>query len=336
MPHPLGQRQAGVCSILLASSARCLFAFVEDVPMKDIWIKRAAMALMLSVPGTHVAAQTGNAPTLPSAPPNLLLLVHQQFRFGSESAREKYEIEIAKACRELSVPNQWIYLQSITGAPEALFFDPFDSFEQLDYARAAWSKINAAHPELVRWQEEIRKLETSEHTTIAVRRSDLSYHAGFIDLAKARYMRVLEIQLLPGHEEEFVEAFKMLRAAYEKIKADTPWVVYQVNVGMPSPTFFAFVPMSALRQNDDLLAWRGPLRDAEGQAGAARMQQIAREAYRSTESNLYAINPEMSHVFKEFADGDPGFWSSVDTKNSGKEEATAAAPRSGAETKHCQ
>ena len=307
--------------------------------MKYISIKRAAIALILSLPVTHVTAQTGNAPTLPTAPPNLLLLVHQQFRFGSESAREKDEIEIAKACRELSVPNQWIDLQSITGAPEALFFDPLDSFEQLDYASAAWGKINAVYPDLARLQEEIRKLETNESTIIAVRRSDLSYRAGFIDLSKARYMRVLEIRLLPGHEEEFVEAFKTLRAAYEKIKADTPWVVYQVNVGMPSPTFFAFVPMSALRQNDDLLAWRGPLRDAEGQAGADRMQQIAREAYRSTESNLYAISPRMSHVFKEFADGDPGFWSqaaSVDAKSSGNEEANLAAPRSGAETKHYQ
>jgi hypothetical protein len=305
--------------------------------MKYISIKRPAIALLLCLPVTHLTGQTGNAPTLPTAPPNLLLLVHQQFRFGSESERDKNEIEIAKACRELSVPNQWIDLQSITGAPEALFFDPLDSFEQLDYASAAWGKINAVHPDLARWQEEIRKLETNERTIIAVRRSDLSYRAGFIDLSKARYMRVLEIRLLPGHEEEFVEAFKTLRAAYEKIKADTPWVVYQVNVGMPSPTFFAFVPMSALRQNDDLLAWRGPLRDAEGQAGADRMQQIAREAYQSTESNLYAISPRMSHVFKEFADGDPAFWSpaaSVDAKSSGNERANLATPRSGAETKH--
>jgi hypothetical protein len=281
--------------------------------MKYISIKRRAMALMLSLPVIHLTAQTGNGPTLPTAPPNLLLLVHQQFRFGSESAREKNA--------------------------EALFFDPFDSFEQLDYASAAWGKINTVHPELARLQEEIRKLETSERTTIAVRRSDLSYRAGLIDLSKARYMRVLEIRLLPGREEEFVEAFKTLRAAYEKIKADTPWVVYQVNVGMPSPTFFAFVPMNALKQNDDLLAWRGPLRDAEGEAGADRMQQIAREAYQSTESNLYAISPEMSHVFKEFADGDPGFWwprASVDVKSSGNEEATVAAPRSGAETKRYQ
>jgi hypothetical protein len=312
---------------------------VEESSVKPNWTKQAFIALVLSAPLTPLSAQTGNAPTLPTAPPNLLLLVHQQFRFGSESAREKYEISIAKTCRDLDVPNEWIELQSMTGAPEALYFDPMDSFEQVDYAFAAWRKIFAGHPELARLQAEIRNLEASERTIIAVRRSDLSYHASFIDLSKARFMRVLEVRLLPGHEAEFVEAFKMLRAAYEKIKADTPWVVYQVNVGMPSPTFLAFVPMRALKQNDDLLAWRSLLRDAESEAGADRMQQIARAAYASTENNLYAISPETSHVFKEFADGDPGFWSrraSAEANSSTSERAKLTSQRSGAETKQKQ
>jgi hypothetical protein len=305
--------------------------------MKRNWIKQAFIALLLSRPVTPLSAQTVSVPTPPTAPPNLLVLVHQQFRFGSESAREKYELEVVKACKDLSVPNPWIDLQSITGAPEALSFDPMDSFEQLDYAFAAWPKIYGSHPELARLQAEIRSLLASERTIIAVRRSDLSYHASFIDLSKARFMRVLEVRLLPGHEAEFVEAFKALRAAYEKIKADTPWVVYQVNVGMPSPTFLAFVPLRALRQNDDLLAWRSLLQEAEGEAGADRMQQIARAAYASTESNLYAISPATSHVLKEFADGDPSFWSpraSADTKSS--ERAKLTSPGSGAETKQKQ
>jgi hypothetical protein len=65
--------------------------------------------------------------------------------------------------------------------------------------------------------------------------------------------------------------------------------------------------MKAARQNDDLLNRRESLRAAEGEA-AERMQQIAREAYASTESNLYSIQPEKSHVTKEFAAGDPEFW----------------------------
>jgi hypothetical protein len=87
-----------------------------------------------------------------------------------------------------------------------------------------------------------------------------------------------------------------------------PWVVYQVNVGMPSPSFLIFVPIRALKENDDLLARSKTLRDAEGAVAADRMQQIARDAYTSTESNLYAVSPEMSHVSKEFAAGESAFW----------------------------
>ena len=47
---------------------------------------------------------------------------------------------------------------------------------------------------------------------------------------------------------------------------------------------------------------------SEGEERARRMEQIAREAYESTESNLYAVSPETSHVLKEFAAGDPQFW----------------------------
>jgi hypothetical protein len=122
-------------------------------------------------------------------------------------------------------------------------------------------------------------------------------------------LRVLEVRLNPGHESDFVEAFRILGAAYEKIKANTPWVVYQVNVGMPSPAFFVFMPLRELKQNDDLLNWRKDLREAEGEDAVHQTEQIAREAYVGTESNLYVISPNLSHVSKDFAAGDPGFWS---------------------------
>jgi len=207
------------------------------------------------------------------------------------------------------VPNSWIDLESITGSSEPVFFDPFESFEEMDKAGVEWGTIFATHPAVARLQEEIRALVASERTVIAVRRDDVGYRASSIDLSKARIVRMLEVRLHPGRENDFVEAFKVLAAAYEKINSDTPWVVYQVNAGMPSPAFLVFVPMKALRQNDDLLARRKSLQEAEGETGVERMQQIARDSYAATESNIYAISPERSHVSREFAAGDPEFWS---------------------------
>ena len=269
----------------------------------------AAIVFLSMVCVSNASARVDESPNPAAAPPNMLLLVHQEFRFGKEGERQKLEIAISRACDHLKVPNDWIDLESISGPPEALFFDPFDSFEQVDTAFADWPRIYAEHPELVRAQEELRALVAAERTIIAVRRDDLGYRPQSIDFSKARFLRVLEVRLVPGHERDFVEAFRILSGAYEKIKADTPWVVYQVNVGMPSPAFLVFMPLRELKQNDDLLNWRKDLREAEGEDAVNQTAQIAREAYAAAESNLYAISPKTSHVSKDFADGDPGFWS---------------------------
>lgn len=294
--------------------------------MKHLWANRVVRCFALSTPLAFLAFPGAYAQTPPSAPPNILLLVHQEFKPESESAHAKLALELVQACNQFDVPNQWIDLQSITGAPETLAFDPFDSFADVDDAYAGWATINASHPDVAGMQEDLRAMEISERTIIAVRRSDLSYQASAIDLSKARFMRVLEVRLLPGHEAEFTEAFKILRAAYEKIKADTPWVVYQVNVGLPSPTFLAFVPMRSLKQNDDLLAWRPSLREAEGDIAAKRMDQIAKEAYASTESDLYVIKPEFSHVSKEFAEGDVDFWTPKPVTPETPEQSSSQLP----------
>lgn len=241
-------------------------------------------------------------------PPKLAVLVYQRFPFDKMAASGKALAAAARACANLAVPNSWIVMDSVTGEPEVLSFDPFDSFAHINKAFAEWGPLYATHPELGKAQAQIMGALQSQRTIVAVRRDDLSYRANRIDLSKARFLRVLEVRLHPGREGEFAEAFQRLSAAYEKIDSDLPWVVYQANVGTPSPAFFALVPMRTLAQNDNLLNIREKLHEAEGEA-AERMQQIAREAYTQTESNLYAISPEKSHVSKEFAAGDLQFWS---------------------------
>ncbi|MCU1304496.1 MAG: hypothetical protein JWQ87_4780 [Candidatus Sulfotelmatobacter sp.] len=238
-----------------------------------------------------------------TAPPKLVMLVYQRFPLDKAAESGRALAAAARACANLEVPNSWIVLDSVTGDSEVLSFDPFDSFAHIGEAFAEWGSIYAVHAELGKFQAQINGALASQRTIIAERRDDLSYRAKHIDLSKARFLRVLEVRLHPGHEGEFAEAFKNLAAAYEKTESDLPWVVYQVNVGMPSPTFFAFVPMRTLAQNDDLLKLQDLLHEA-----AENMQKIARAAYAHTESNLYAISPEKSHVSKEFAAGDPEFW----------------------------
>jgi hypothetical protein len=276
--------------------------------MKSRWLVTALLFFYIAIPPI-ASAQDETPPTVAGAPPQMLVLVHREFVPGKAPERRKLEASIARACNQLVVPNSWIDLESLTGSPEALSFDPFDTFDQMDAAQADWAQIFASHPDLARMQSELDTLVSSERTIIAVRRDDLGYHPQAIDFSKARFVRVLEVRVFPGRASDFAESLRILADAYEKINADTPWVVYQVNAGMPSPAFLVFLPMRALAKNDDLLEWRRPLREAEGEEAAQHMEQIARDAYAGTESNLYVISPEMSHVSREFAEGDPGFWS---------------------------
>ena len=263
-----------------------------------------------------------------TAPPKLVMLVYQRFPFDKATISGNALAAAARACANLEVPNSWIVLQSVTGDSEVLSFDPFDSFAHIGKAFAEWGPIYAAHAELEHFQAQINGALTSQRTIVAERRDDLSYRPNRIDLSKARFLRVLKVRLHPGHEGEFADAFKNLTAVYEKTESDLPWVVYQVDMGMPTPTFFAFVPMRTLAQNDDLLNLRDRLHEADGEA-AERMQKIARAAHAHTESNVYAISPEKSHVSKEFAAGDPEFWTpkpsaptNVAAKRSGKNGPT--------------
>jgi hypothetical protein len=266
------------------------------------------------------------------APPNMLLLVRQEIKFGKAAERRKLEIASARAYDQLKVPISWIDLESLTGPPEALFFDPLDSYDNLDQSFAMYGQLLASHPDLARMQEDIETLVSGEKTFIAVRRDDLGFRPQTIDLSRARFMRVLEVRVYPGHEADFAEAAAILAQAYDKIDADAPWVVYQVNAGAPSPCFLIFLPMSSLRQNDDLLNWRQDLRNAEGEEASQRLEQIAKEAFASSESNLYVIRPEMSHVQKEFAEGDPDFWSSKQQPQA-PPAAQKPVPRKDAEAK---
>src|SRR5260370_36736508 len=142
----------------------------------------AASIVLLSLVCVPNSSGQGNKPVnsavnLAVSPPFLLVLVHQEIQYGKTTARQKLEVSIARACNRIDVPNSWIALQSITGPREALSFDPFHSFEQMEQAVAGWPQVYAAHPDLARMQEEVDALLGSENTIVAVRRDDLGYRA---------------------------------------------------------------------------------------------------------------------------------------------------------------
>lgn len=237
--------------------------------------------------------------TSSGAPPKVLLLVSQQMLPGKAGERDKFELETCRKFDEFGIPIPWIEMEAVTGEPGALFFDPANSFEEMERAGQLLSEAYGAHPELAQLQDEIEARLASSKNILAVLRDDLGSGRDRIDLSKAHYLRITTISVRPGHESDFEEA--------EKVRSRSPtnaaWAVYEVDSGAATPTFFEIEALRSLVDMDRKLTSKGT-----GEKERRHLEQTVHDTYATVESNLYAIHPEMSHVSRGFAAGDQEFW----------------------------
>jgi hypothetical protein len=260
------------------------------LPSGEINLKcTLAIATVLLIPAAWPQTPAAAPNTAPA--PKVLLLVYQQFLPGKSGARQALERDIAGSFDRLAAPISWIELESLTGPPQALFIDPANSFAEIDKAGTVLAQIYGMHPDLAQSQQQIEDVVANSRTVTAVLRDDLSLNAHALSLSKARYLSLRVIQVRPERLSDFIKA---LQDHWLTFQTRTRfWVTYQVNAGLPDLTFLVIEPMHSMQDVDHGLL------DSD----------LAPLAFASSsETNLYAIHPEMSHVSKEFAAGDPTFW----------------------------
>ena len=266
--------------------------------MKRLVAVAGLVAVMCgSVRSTAQAARSA-ASQSPGAPPKVVLLVHQHFLPGKAGERERLEVETCRKFEEFGIPIAWIELEAVSGSPGALFFDPANSFKEIDRAGQLLGEMYGAHPELVQLQNEIEDRIASSKTVFARLREDLG-HVDRVDLSKAHYWRVTTVSVRPGREGDFAEADK----ARGRVHPDAAWVVYEVDSGTAVPTFLVIETMSSLADVDKTSETA-----SNSKQGQKERDQAVRDAYLSVESDLYAVHPEMSHVPHTFAASEPEFW----------------------------
>jgi hypothetical protein len=154
------------------------------------------------------------------------------------------------------------------------------------------------------------ELRTGSRNLLAVFRNDLSYHAAeaMSTLPKCRHMGVTVLRIKYGHEADLAQLAKLLIDGDEKSNSDQPVLAYQVVSGGPSGTYLLFSPMDSLARMDAAPARMAAARQAMGDRNQKHFDMLAPEVVQSTESLLFAFNPRISYVSKEFAAGDPEFW----------------------------
>jgi len=243
------------------------------------------------------------------SPPRYINVVHERLKPGRDAAYDGMLSNIRDDYERFNIPAYWIEMKSITGPDESFSLNFGDSFGDLEKMGAGVAAGVAAHPELAGLQDRLLAENTSSVTNLLAERVDpLSFHAGSINFAKMRMLQVTVFHIRPGHEGEFAEAAKSIASAYEKVAGSPPWVIYAVHSGVPVPCYLMLTALSSLKDEDDAAARRAPAMEAAGAAVEQRLQEIARSAYDSIETNIYVVNPLLSHMPRAFTAEDPGYW----------------------------
>ena len=267
---------------------------------------RLCLGFSLSVSAASgLLAQTPAPPK--GAPPKILQIFREEVKPGKSAAHQKYETGWPKAFAKVNWPTNYLAITSVTGPSEAWFMTGYDSFAAWQKDRDNMDKNDALKNEDDRLSQGDAEFLSASRSIVAVYRADLSPGIP-VALPKMRYFRVITFRVRPGHDSDFTDATKIVRAGYEKANLELPWSTYQIVSGMPTPTYMVFLPMKSFDEIDSSMMNSKKLQDAEGEENQKKLAKLSADGYLSIDSNIYAFDPKISYPAKDFAAADPEFW----------------------------
>lgn len=248
-------------------------------------------------------------PQTQSVPPALLQIYRDPVKPSRMAEYSRIESEAALACARAS---SWPYLaaQTMTGPQEVWFISGFDSYEAMEHSAEPVARNAALTAELNRLLEAKANLVEQPREVFAHYRDDLSGNAPLIQ-PRTRFFTVTIVTVHPGHERDFEEIHRALRAARQRTGTVDNRVVYQIASGMPRNTYLIF---SAHRSLQNAGAALDPTVDEYAvdvdDSTRNRLDEYTRVSVQSSETWLFSVSPAMSNPAGEWIADDPQFWHS--------------------------
>lgn len=269
---------------------------------------RRIVCLLLTVVAALIGAVSTAAQTQPQLP-KVLWIYREDAKPARGASHERVEHGLAQYWAKNKV-QPFLAVQAVSGpATEVMFLSGYDSLASMERDMQTFDKAsNGAEYDALERQE--ADLVNTIRSSVAVLRPDMSYHAERLMgvLPQSRYFSIETFRVRLGHDADFAAGGKVFQNAFEKMKRDQPYVMYQVIMGAPEGTYLLFSPMKSLKEVDDDFASQGALMQAMGEENMKNMMKGAGDVFLSMETNVYIFNPRMSNVSKEVAAADPKFW----------------------------
>jgi hypothetical protein len=240
-----------------------------------------------------------------NGPPNILQIQREFTKPGKGGAlHEKTESAYVAAAKAGKAPFHYFALTSLSGPDRALFLSGYESLAAMEAEHKAMPPATAAT--LDRLNVPDGDLLSSADSSIMklVPEQSMNTH----DLKGARYMELSLYKIKPGHEAEWDEAVKMVKAGYAKGVPSASWATFRELYGVPGDEYLVIqTAKSAAELDTEIMA--GPrFVEAMGAAGMKKLDELSAAAIESEQTNLFAIDPKMSLPPKEWVDAEPDFW----------------------------
>ena len=267
----------------------------------DYRLKLAMMSAALALP-TMAAAQAMNAA------PKVLLVGREVVKPGKDLAHTKSETAWSRANEAAKYTGTYLALAAMTGPNEVWFVSPYNSLAEMQKANEANEASAAVSAINDRYLPPESDFLQDSRSMILTLREDLSYATG-ISPSEFRFMTVGRMLVRPGHTTEYVEARKAVKAAHEKAKLPDGYAIYQALDGMPGGTFYILAGRKSLAEVDDApRVHADPAYQAALGADWTKRSDVLVAAFEtSTQNDLFAVNPAMSSVPKEWIAAD-SYW----------------------------
>lgn len=269
--------------------------------------KRVAMFAVVCLAGLGVSGLQ-SAIAQETHPPKVLVIQVENLKPGKAgSPHQKTEAAVAKLAADAKWPQHYFGMTSLSGPPRALFFFPYDSFAEVGKEMARESDQSEASQKIEQANMEDAELVEAFQTSAYTFRPDLSYKPN-APLKSLHFFEITRIKVKLGHTQEWEEYLKMLQSHLDKSAPDRHLAVYQSAYGWENGgIWLILIPMGSMAEADELFASRDGMRKSMGEDSFKHFRDLAEASIVNSQRNVFAVNPEMSYVWDDWAKGD-SFW----------------------------
>lgn len=252
------------------------------------------------------APATAQAP-VGEPPPKILQIAVEEVKPGHGKAHEKLETAWSRAFADAKWPVHYLALSSLTGVNAAWYLSGYPSFAAMEKADKDMEKQPALQAANSAFAEKDGEHLSGGRSIIAVLQESMSRPmAGTI--GSARFFRISRVTVRAGHTLEYLEANRLLRAAYEKAGVKAGFAVFSVVGGYPVPSYLSLTRMTSMAEMDEVPANTKALREAMGEETFKTYLKLLADCVAQSETLVFAVNPLMSYPRPAWVEAEPGFW----------------------------